>query len=499
MNNPENLQILHEKTDNQSTDGKEIKDTTSVEVKGKNLSRKRKFQGYYEDEKMQVNEKPLKKVNNEGDTDEAFDDLMTKFTDDLKDSDNGNTPSMLDDEEKVIEQNTDGAFEDLMAEFADDLNNDKVDVSSKCDNNVGNEVKGKKNTEKVTSKIVEKKSLEEKKREMVKNMMKVAEAEYQSYDSFFDIRIKSPKIGVTLFETVVKDINKVLVKDIRKTNENCGNDFVTMGVIIEKSECKVSGNGKNYIIWKISGFKHINESSVKVLLFGDCFKSHWKLQEGMSVAIVKPTFSTNDNGKDNMTTLIITKDTQVIELGFCIDFGICKSVRTDGKPCSNVVNIKIGQFCAYHLEKHAKDVASRRGTFNSMYSQPNVKRQQKMLLNCHASPVKKVARTFSALPVRKINGALPNKDNIHLLKEKQKQDILMNASKAASCSLNARAILKKQKEKEESGIKVDTKKKKNNVEDFISKLRENDRNKEIEAKKNPMIGRAFKGKGEIIL
>uniref|UniRef100_A0A0N5B448 Zf-primase domain-containing protein n=1 Tax=Strongyloides papillosus TaxID=174720 RepID=A0A0N5B448_STREA len=499
MDNSEDLQILHENTDNQSADEKEIKDTSSVEVKDKNLSRKRKFKECDEDDKVHVKKKPLKEMNNEGDTNEAFEDLMAEFADDFKDSDIGNTPSILDGKEKKAEANTDGAFEDLMAEFADDLNNDKVDASSSCDNNTGNEIKGKKNSEKLTPKIVEKKSLEEKKKEMVKNMKKIAEPENQSYDSFFDIRIKSPKIDVTLFETVVKDMNKVLVKDIRKTNENCSDNFVTMGVIIEKSECKVSGNGKNYIIWKINGFKHINESSVKVLLFGDCFKSHWKLQEGMSVAIVKPTFSTNDKSKDNITTLMITKDTQVIELGFCIDFGICKSMRTDGKPCSNVVNIKIGNFCAYHLEKHAKDVASRRGTFNSMYSQPNVKMQQKKLLNCHASPVKKIARTFSALPVRKINGALPNKDNIHLLKEQQKQDILMNASKAASCSLNARAILKKQKEREENEIKVDTKKKRNNVEDFISKLRENDKKKEIEAKKNPMIGRAFKGKGEIIL
>ncbi|CEF64591.1 Protein MCM10 homolog [Strongyloides ratti] len=468
--------------ENQDTNIQETKILTPIKKENEKLSRKRRHSSCDNSTIKKIRKKQVEEQEKEvkPNTNEAFEDLMTTFADDFTDDDK-DLPLETVDENKKIKPNTDEAFEDLMSTFAEDLEGKKKEAPNFCDSKVNNKVENKK-------------TLEEKKKEMVRNMKKASEPDFPSYDPFFGIRIKSPKIENSIFEVIAKDMHKVLVKDIKKTNGHCNEDYVTMGVIIEKSECKVSGQGKNYVMWKINGFRHLHESSVKVLLFGDCFKSHWKLQQGMTVAIVKPTLGNDDKGKDNLTTLMLTKDTQVIELGFCIDFGICKSMRTDGKPCSNVVNTMNSLFCAYHLEKNAQTIASRRGTFNSMYSQPNVKIQKQKLNNCHASPIKKISSTFSTsiCPVRKINGQLPNKDNIHLLKEHQKQDILKNALKSASCSLNARAILKKQKEKEEGGINATGKKKKDNVEIFISKLREDETKRKNEAMNRPMIGRSFK-------
>uniref|UniRef100_A0A1I7WTJ5 proteasome endopeptidase complex n=1 Tax=Heterorhabditis bacteriophora TaxID=37862 RepID=A0A1I7WTJ5_HETBA len=83
-------------------------------------------------------------------------------------------------------------------------------------------------------------------------------------------------------------------------------------------------NGNDYVLWKLHDLKDCQERPVKLLLFGECMKQHWKLQVGVCVALMTPELadqSTTTNSKAKSNSF---KPTQVVELGYSPDFGMCK-------------------------------------------------------------------------------------------------------------------------------------------------------------------------------
>ncbi|VDD95916.1 unnamed protein product [Enterobius vermicularis] len=88
---------------------------------------------------------------------------------------------------------------------------------------------------------------------------------------------------------------------------------------------------------------------IRVFIFGDCFKEHWKVQ---------------------ISTAVLSKPSQLLTLGICPDFGFCKGRRKDGENCRNFVNTSLSDRCAFHIEACANKFAARRGVFNSLNSLP---------------------------------------------------------------------------------------------------------------------------------
>uniref|UniRef100_A0A914L8M5 Protein MCM10 homolog n=1 Tax=Meloidogyne incognita TaxID=6306 RepID=A0A914L8M5_MELIC len=205
------------------------------------------------------------------------------------------------------------------------------------------------------------------------------------FDPLFGIRISNPKLTLETSNTFFSGIQKLRLSQLStnrllsmQKNES-EEGWATMAVMVERSGCKRSGNGNEYIIWRMSDLKDLNAVSVKVLLFGDCFRQYWKLQPGNTFFLNNPQVcepSTNNNNNSNrqnecILTLKLFKPGQLIEVGFCPDLGRCQGRKaSDGDQCSNFVNISRSLYCPFHIQQRARQVAAKRGTLNRTANLP---------------------------------------------------------------------------------------------------------------------------------
>ncbi|CAI4229621.1 unnamed protein product [Auanema sp. JU1783] len=188
-----------------------------------------------------------------------------------------------------------------------------------------------------------------------------------AFDKFFSIRIRNPKISSIAFETLTEGLKKVRASDVR---HGMADRFVTIGVIIDKSEVRKSANGKDYLMWRIHDLKDCQTQSLRVLLFGECCKEYWKLQAGTCVGLLSPEVGDQRDVKDKQVAVRVFKRAQVTDLGFCPSYGICKSIKSDSIRCSNFVNLDTSEFCIYHVVSQVRSLSSKRGTFNNISGAP---------------------------------------------------------------------------------------------------------------------------------
>uniref|UniRef100_A0A915MA82 Protein MCM10 homolog n=1 Tax=Meloidogyne javanica TaxID=6303 RepID=A0A915MA82_MELJA len=195
------------------------------------------------------------------------------------------------------------------------------------------------------------------------------------FDPLFGIRISNPKLTLETSNTFFSGMQKLRLSQLSanrllsmQKNEN-EEGWATMAVMVERSGCKKSGNGNEYIIWRMS--------DLKVLLFGDCFRQYWKLQPGNAFflnnpQVCEPSANNNNNSnRQNELTLKLFKPGQLIEVGFCPDLGRCQGRKaSDGDQCSNFVNISRSLYCPFHIQQRARQVAAKRGTLNRTANLP---------------------------------------------------------------------------------------------------------------------------------
>uniref|UniRef100_A0A915LLL4 Protein MCM10 homolog n=1 Tax=Meloidogyne javanica TaxID=6303 RepID=A0A915LLL4_MELJA len=195
------------------------------------------------------------------------------------------------------------------------------------------------------------------------------------FDPLFGIRISNPKLTLETSNTFFSGIQKLRLSQLStnrllsmQKNES-EEGWATMAVMVERSGCKKSGNGNEYIIWRMS--------DLKVLLFGDCFRQYWKLQPGNTFFLNNPqvcepsTNNNNNSNRQNELTLKLFKPGQLIEVGFCPDLGRCQGRKaSDGDQCSNFVNISRSLYCPFHIQQRARQVAAKRGTLNRTANLP---------------------------------------------------------------------------------------------------------------------------------
>ncbi|KAK0405665.1 hypothetical protein QR680_018124 [Steinernema hermaphroditum] len=182
------------------------------------------------------------------------------------------------------------------------------------------------------------------------------------FDTFFGLPTISPKVAPTTFQTYAEGMQKV---NIMQTKRRVGvkGDWITMAVIVERSEIKKSASGKEYMIWNMSDLYDCQQKAVKVLLFGDCVRDHWKIQVGTLIALTNADCDTD--AKTGDVTVKLFKSNQVMEIGQCPLFAYCKASKKDGDRCKSFVNLSVSDHCAYHIQSAANRLASKRGTFNT--------------------------------------------------------------------------------------------------------------------------------------
>uniref|UniRef100_A0A1I8BYY1 Protein MCM10 homolog n=1 Tax=Meloidogyne hapla TaxID=6305 RepID=A0A1I8BYY1_MELHA len=176
----------------------------------------------------------------------------------------------------------------------------------------------------------------------------------QIFDPLFGIRISNPKLTIETSNTFFSGMQKLRLSQLsanrllsmQKTVNEEG--WVTMAVMVERSGCKKSANGNEYMIWRMS--------DLRVLLFGECFRQHWKLQPGNTFFLNNPQVCEPSTNNNNTST----------RQNECI-FG---RKASDGDQCSNFVNISRSLYCPFHIQQRARQVAAKRGTLNRTANLP---------------------------------------------------------------------------------------------------------------------------------
>ncbi|KAL3121458.1 hypothetical protein niasHT_004903 [Heterodera trifolii] len=192
-------------------------------------------------------------------------------------------------------------------------------------------------------------------------------ADTEVFDRAFGLRIRNPKIALETLDDFCPGMNKLRLSELN-TRVGPSGEWVTMGVVVGKNEPKKSANGNEYIIWKMSDLQ-FGVPSVKVLLFGECVRHYWKVQMGATLLLNNAQWTEATDGQ-NEVLLKLFKSAQVVELGFCADFGYCQGMKNGGEKCTNAVNTSLCSFCPFHTQQRARQLSMARGALNRSYNLP---------------------------------------------------------------------------------------------------------------------------------
>uniref|UniRef100_A0A915EV56 Zinc finger Mcm10/DnaG-type domain-containing protein n=1 Tax=Ditylenchus dipsaci TaxID=166011 RepID=A0A915EV56_9BILA len=162
------------------------------------------------------------------------------------------------------------------------------------------------------------------------------------FDPDFGIRVTNPKIGLSTSNNYCYGMRKIKVSQIRTASITSG-EWATMAVIVGKTECRKSSKNNEYCIWRVADLINPQAEPCKVLLF-------------------------ETPADSQAISLKVFKAVQVLEIGYCPDFGHCKGIKPNGETCSNYVNSSKSDYCTYHIRNAAKRLSANRGTFSQLSS-----------------------------------------------------------------------------------------------------------------------------------
>lgn len=186
---------------------------------------------------------------------------------------------------------------------------------------------------------------------------KVAENTYT--DPIFGLRLVQPLISSTVLRERMIGRQAVEIRYLQHhlQNEDLSKDWCISGVIVNKGPAQTSNAGNQYVIWRLSDLKG-DIKTVSLFLFKSAFKELWKTAQGMIIAVLNPSvFSRKDNNGES--SLSIDSAQRVMILGRSKDYGICKSKKKNGEPCTAVVNLGVCEFCVYHVKQEYGKMSGR--------------------------------------------------------------------------------------------------------------------------------------------
>ena len=121
-------------------------------------------------------------------------------------------------------------------------------------------------------------------------------------DPFFGIKIINPLIGSSTLMQRMEGRKQIKVSQIKMhmRGGDIKDDWVTMAVVVSKSEPRTSQKGKKYSIWKLSDLKDCTKQ-VSFFLFGEVYNTHWKMAVGSVIGILNPNFMKESNNSEEIS------------------------------------------------------------------------------------------------------------------------------------------------------------------------------------------------------
>ncbi|CAG2161775.1 unnamed protein product [Oppiella nova] len=209
-----------------------------------------------------------------------------------------------------------------------------------------------------------------------KNAMAKKQTDDSIRDVFSGIRLINPLISSDRMRELMsgrKMVKMSLIKShINRKTQDIDDDWVTIGVVVNKVAPKVSKNGKQYSIWKLSDMK--TKNTVSFFLFGDVYAEHWKLTVGSVVGLLNAKIMSDDfkkdskYGKSEICSLTIDNSAKLLVLGTAKDLGYCRAVKKNQEICGALINLAEEDFCVFHVRNAYKKFASKRAEIQSSFS-----------------------------------------------------------------------------------------------------------------------------------
>lgn len=178
-------------------------------------------------------------------------------------------------------------------------------------------------------------------------------------DPIFGLRLVQPLISSTILRERMIGRQPVEIRYLQNhlQNGDLSKDWCISGVIVSKGPVQTSNAGNQYVIWRLSDLKG-DIKTVSLFLFKTAFKELWKTAQGMIIAVLNPSvFSRKDNNGES--SLSIDSAQRVMILGRSKDYGVCKSKKKNGEPCTAVVNLGVCEFCIYHVKQEYGKMSGR--------------------------------------------------------------------------------------------------------------------------------------------
>lgn len=178
-------------------------------------------------------------------------------------------------------------------------------------------------------------------------------------DPIFGLRLVQPLISSTALRERMIGRKPVEIRYLQNhlQSADLSQDWCISGVIVSKGPVTTSNAGSQYVIWRLSDLKG-EIKTVSLFLFKSAYKELWKTPQGMIIAILNPSvFSRKDtNGESSLS---IDSAQRVMILGRSKDYGVCKSKKKNGEPCTAVVNLAVCEFCVYHVKQEYGKMSGR--------------------------------------------------------------------------------------------------------------------------------------------
>ncbi|XP_035770556.1 protein MCM10 homolog [Neolamprologus brichardi] len=188
-------------------------------------------------------------------------------------------------------------------------------------------------------------------------------------EKYSGLRLRKPRVSSSEMDRKMADRRLIRLSQLpeRMAREKLeDSDWVTFAVLVNKATPQSNSSGKTFSIWKLNDLHNL-EVFVSLFLFGEVHKEHWKTETGTVVGLLNPNSMKQKEGYDGVS-LTVDHPQKVLLMGEAQDYGICKGVKRNGEPCSQIVNMYECPYCQYHVKAQYKKMSSKRAELQSSFS-----------------------------------------------------------------------------------------------------------------------------------
>ncbi|ORX91230.1 hypothetical protein K493DRAFT_339496 [Basidiobolus meristosporus CBS 931.73] len=157
---------------------------------------------------------------------------------------------------------------------------------------------------------------------------------------------RNRKVSVETMNERMRGRQMIKLSSIQKSlvRDDIPGNWVTIGVIGEKRPVKTTKKGDPYYVVKISDLK----TTISLIMFGKQYEKLWAEPLGSMIAILNPKIL-KPTDRNASVAIQVDHPNKFMNIGECIDFGLCVAVKKDGLNCNAIIDSRLGEYCESHL------------------------------------------------------------------------------------------------------------------------------------------------------